>query len=503
MALVETAEKADAFKEEANKFFKGIVYSRVVVYLSAALSDGEYDKAIENYTKALQLKESAIYFSNRSLAYLRTECFGYALEDATKAIELDGSYVKGYYRRAMVYMALEKFKEALSDLDMVLRNAPQDKTARAKHTACQKIYRRRLFEQAIAVEDKASALTSFDPASVTVEPSYDGPHLESDEMGNYVVTESFMLALIEHYKAQKKLHKKYAMIILKQIDQLLRNLPSLVDIDIPEDTKFTVCGDIHGQFYDLMNIFELNGLPSKENPYLFNGDFVDRGSFSVECIFTLFGFKLLYPKHFYLSRGNHESENMNRLYGFEGEVKSKYSMEMVDIFTDLFNWLPLSHLINERILVMHGGLFSNDDVTLDDIRKISRDRQPPEGSPMCELLWSDPMEGNGRSPSKRGIGCQFGPDVTERFCKANGLDYIIRSHEVKDEGYEVAHGGRCITVFSAPNYCDTMHNRGAFITLIGKRKPAPMKPEFTSFKEVPHPDVRPLAYVNPFLSFFM
>ena len=96
--------------------------------------------------------------------------------------------------------------------------------------------------------------------------------------------------------------------------------PSLVDVPIPASSKFTVCGDIHGQFYDLMNIFALNGLPAADNPYLFNGDFVDRGSFSVECIFTLFGFKLLFPDSFFMSRGNHESENMNKMYGFEGEV---------------------------------------------------------------------------------------------------------------------------------------------------------------------------------------
>ncbi|TPP59276.1 Serine/threonine-protein phosphatase [Fasciola gigantica] len=516
MASVDVEELADAFKAQANKYFR----------------DGDYDKAIEEYTKAIETKETAICFSNRSLAYLRTECFGYALDDASRAIAIDSSYIKGYYRRATAYMALEKFKEALSDLETCMRMAPNDRRTRAKVKECQKIYRRRLFEKAIAVEEKASALESFDPSTVSVESSYDGPHLEVGESGNFCVTESFMLALMEHYKAQKKLHRKYALVILRDVYQYLRSLSSLVEIDVPDDTKFTVCGDVHGQFYDLMNIFDLNGLPSKENPYLFNGDFVDRGSFSVECIFTLLGFKLLYPNHFYLSRGNHESENMNRLYGFEGEVKSKYSVEMVEIFTDLFNWLPLAHLINGRILevadsllftftvlsfhmfilcaidrrlpkVMHGGLFSDDNVTLDDIRKISRDRQPPEGSPMCELLWSDPMESNGRTTSKRGIGCQFGPDVTERFCKANGLDYIIRSHEVKDNGYEIAHGDRCVTVFSAPNYCDTMHNRGAFITLIGKHKPEPMKPSFTVFSEVPHPDVRPMAYASPFLSLFM
>lgn len=109
------------------------------------------------------------------------------------------------------------------------------------------------------------------------------------------------------------------MQILIDIDAYFRKQPSLVDIHVPENSKFTICGDIHGQFYDLMNIFKINGLPSPSNPYLFNGDFVDRGSFSVECIFTLFGFKLLYPEHFFLSRGNHESFNMNQMYGFSGK----------------------------------------------------------------------------------------------------------------------------------------------------------------------------------------
>lgn len=132
---------------------------------------------------------------------------------------------------------------------------------------------------------------------------------------------------------------------------------------MPNDQEFTVCGDVHGQYYDLLNIFELNGLPSPDNPYLFNGDFVDRGSFSVETIFTLLGFKLLYPKSFFMSRGNHESDTMNQMYGFHGEVKSKYSDNMAALFTDIYNRLPLCHLIAGRILVMHGGLFKQVSFT--------------------------------------------------------------------------------------------------------------------------------------------
>jgi serine/threonine-protein phosphatase 5 len=123
---------------------------------------------------------------------------------------------------------------------------------------------------------------------------------------------------------------------------------------------------------------------------------------------------------------------------------------------------------------------------------------------MCELLWSDPQYMTGRSPSKRGVGCQFGPDVTQRFLENNQLDYIVRSHEVKEDGYEVCHDGKCITVFSAPNYCDTMGNKGAFINLWGTSDPnQPLtKPKFITYESVPHPNVKPMAYANSFISMF-
>ncbi len=117
------------------------------------------------------------------------------------------------------------------------------------------------------------------------------------------------------------MHKKYLFKILIACKEYFESRPSLEDVVIPEHSKITVCGDIHGQYYDLLNIFDMNGLPSPSNMYLFNGDFVDRGSFSVECIVALFAFKLLYPTGMYLSRGNHETDDMNRVYGFEGEVK--------------------------------------------------------------------------------------------------------------------------------------------------------------------------------------
>ena len=145
-----------------------------------------------------------------------------------------------------------------------------------------------------------------------------------------------------------------------------------------------------GQFYDLIHIFEINGVPSETNMYLFNGDFVDRGSFSVEVILTLFAYKLLYPKSFYLTRGNHEDGELNEDFGFKNEVTDKFSDEMFELFSETFTTLPLAHLINRKILVVHGGLFSRDGVTLDDIKNIDRfgKKQLDHGSLMCELLWS-------------------------------------------------------------------------------------------------------------------
>uniref|UniRef100_A0A5F8APL5 Serine/threonine-protein phosphatase n=2 Tax=Macaca TaxID=9539 RepID=A0A5F8APL5_MACMU len=378
---------------------------------------------------------------------------------------------------------------------LVVKVKPHDKDAKMKYQECNKIVKQKAFERAIAGDEhKRSVVDSLDIESMTIEDEYSGPKLEDGK-----VTITFMKELMQWYKDQKKLHRKCAYQILVQVKEVLSKLSTLVETTLKETEKITVCGDTHGQFYDLLNIFELNGLPSETNPYIFNGDFVDRGSFSVEVILTLFGFKLLYPDHFHLLRGNHETDNMNQIYGFEGEVKAKYTAQMYELFSEVFEWLPLAQCINGKVLIMHGGLFSEDGVTLDDIRKIERNRQPPDSGPMCDLLWSDPQPQNGRSVSKRGVSCQFGPDVTKAFLEENNLDYIIRSHEVKAEGYEVAHGGRCVTVFSAPNYCDQMGNKASYIHLQG----SDLRPQFHQFTAVPHPNVKPMAYANTLLQLGM
>jgi serine/threonine-protein phosphatase 5 len=205
--------------------------------------------------------------------------------------------------------------------------------------------------------------------------------------------------------------------------------------------------DSAGQYFDLLEIFRLNGHPTATHHYLFNGDFVDRGSWSTEVALLLYAYKWLLPTGFYLNRGNHETDDMNKMYGFEGECVAKYNKRTYALFAESFALLPLATLIGTKFLVLHGGLFSDDGVTLDDIRKVNRkrQRQPGQSGLMMEMLWTDPQTEPGRGPSKRGVGMQFGPDVTKRFCEKNGLEAIIRSHEVRMEGYEVEHDGRCIT----------------------------------------------------------
>uniref|UniRef100_A0A8C5QXN0 Serine/threonine-protein phosphatase n=1 Tax=Leptobrachium leishanense TaxID=445787 RepID=A0A8C5QXN0_9ANUR len=456
----------------------------------------DYDRAVQFYTHAIALSpDNAIYYGNRSLAYLRTECYGYALADASRAIQLDAKYIKGYYRRAASNMALGKLKAALKDYETVVKVRPNDKDAQMKFQECSKMVRQKAFERAIASDQTIrSVVDSLNIEGMTIEDEYTGPQLQDGQ-----VTLDFMIELMQFYKDQKRLHRKCVYQMLVQLKEILSKLPSLVDITLEKTEQVTVCGDTHGQFYDLMNIFQLNGLPSEGNPYIFNGDFVDRGSFSVEVIVTLCGFKLLYPSHFHLLRGNHETDTMNQMYGFEGEVKAKYSNQMFQLFSEVFQWLPLAMCINQRVLIMHGGLFSEDGVTLEQIRSIERNRQPPDSGPMCDLLWSDPQPQDGRSTSKRGVSCQFGPDVSRKFLKENGLDYIIRSHEVKPEGYEVCHDGQCVTVFSAPNYCDQMGNKGAYIHLSG----SDLKPKFHQFDAVPHPNVKPMMYANSLLQMGM
>ncbi|KAI9795539.1 MAG: hypothetical protein M1835_005563 [Candelina submexicana] len=467
-----SAEDAAALKQKGNRAF----------------AEHDWPAAVDLYTQAIHVNgKDPSFFCNRAQANIKLESYGYAIADASKAIELDPGYVKAYYRRGIANTAILNSRAALKDFKTVVKKAPNDRDAKLKLAECERIVRHVEFLKAIEFDDAPSAAVGLDLDSIVVDSKYDGVKLEKE------MTQEFIDDMIQRFKNGKQIHRKYVFQIIMAVKDIVYSEPTMVEFEVDKDRKLTVCGDTHGQFFDLLEIFRLNGFPSDSHSYLFNGDFVDRGSWSTEVALLLYAYKWLRPNTFFINRGNHETDDMNRVYGFEGECKAKYNERVFKLFSESFSALPLATLVGKKFLTLHGGLFSDDKITLDDIRKLNRhnQRQPGQQGLMMEMLWTDPQTMPGRGPSKRGVGLQFGPDVTKRFCENNGLEAIIRSHEVRMEGYEVEHDGRCITVFSAPKYCDSTENKGAYIN-VGPE----LKLEYHTFDAVPHPDIKPMAYAQ-------
>lgn len=226
----------------------------------------------------------------------------------------------------------------------------------------------------------------------------------------------------------------------------------------------TVCGDIHGQFHDLIELFKIGGPPPDSN-YLFMGDYVDRGYHSVETFSLLMSLKVRYPSRITVLRGNHESRQTTQVYGFYDECLRKYGNANVwKYFTDLFDCLPLTAVVDSEIFCLHGGLSPSID-TLDHIRALDRLQEVPHEGPMCDLLWSDPDERGGWGLSPRGAGYTFGQDISEIFNLSNGLTLVSRAHQLVMEGYNWCHDRNVVTIFSAPNYCYRSGNQAAFMEL--------------------------------------
>ena len=220
----------------------------------------------------------------------------------------------------------------------------------------------------------------------------------------------------------------------------------------PVDAPVIVCGDIHGQFYDLTNIFKIGGkIPDKK--YLFLGDYVDRGYNSVETLEYLFCLKLKYPDYITLLRGNHESRQICFSYGFYEEVTRKYgNANPWKFFNQVFDYLPLAAIIEGKIFCVHGGL-SPKICYIDQIRLINRVQEIPHEGPFSDLMWSDPDEVDGWQISSRGAGFLFGDKVVDEFNQLNDINLICRAHQLVNEGYKFWFDEKLVTVWSAPNYC--------------------------------------------------
>jgi len=257
-----------------------------------------------------------------------------------------------------------------------------------------------------------------------------------------------------------ELEEKQITLLCQTARDIFAAQPVFLELEAP----INIVGDIHGQYYDLLRLLQHGGLPPKSN-YLFLGDYVDRGKQSLETICLLLAYKVKYRENFFLLRGNHECSSINRLYGFYDECKRRYNVKLWKTFTDCFNHLPVSAMVDEKILCMHGGLSPKLN-SFDNIRNIKRPTLVPERGLLCDLLWSDPEKDiQGWGNNDRGVSWVFGKDVVNKFLKKHNLDLICRAHQVVEDGYEFFAGRKLVTLFSAPNYCGEFDNAGAMMTV--------------------------------------
>ena len=263
-------------------------------------------------------------------------------------------------------------------------------------------------------------------------------------------------------KVNKEVKLQYSEILwlCEEVTKIFLNQPVCLYLDTPVN----VCGDIHGQYSDLIRLFEAGGYPPDVN-YLFLGDYVDRGEQSIETICLLFSFKIKCSNNFFLLRGNHECASLNREYGFYDECKRRYNIKLWKKFVDVFNCMPYSAIVEDKIIFMHGGL-SPSLKNLGQLNEIIRPTDIPDEGLLCDLVWSDPESNlKGWDENDRGVSYTFNEKIVDNFLTIHNLEVLVRAHQVVEKGYEFFNGRKCVTIFSAPNYCGEFDNAGAMMTI--------------------------------------
>ena len=280
-------------------------------------------------------------------------------------------------------------------------------------------------------------------------------------------------ALRDHFYQEGLITKDVALFLIFEAGKVLRKEPNILNLNDP----ITIVGDIHGQYFDFLKILEIGGSPESTR-YLFLGDYVDRGIFSIEVLLLLYAIKINYPDSVYLLRGNHESRQMTAFFNFRTEVLTKFDLDVYEAIMDSFDNLPLTCIVNKKFIAVHGGLSPYLN-SLADIERIDRFIEPPRQGIFCDMLWSDPVDTptgtlieKYKYNSARSCSFYFGQQAANKFLKSNGLSSVIRAHEAQLEGYKMHRwNGQnkfpvVITLFSAPNYCDCYNNKGALLKLV-------------------------------------
>ncbi|CAD5233535.1 unnamed protein product [Bursaphelenchus xylophilus] len=259
--------------------------------------------------------------------------------------------------------------------------------------------------------------------------------------------------------------------LLGMAKQSFQDQSPLIELNAPVN----VCGDIHGQYSDLLRIFNSCGMPFKVR-YLFLGDYIDRGKHSMEVIMLLLACKVKFPRNIYLLRGNHELKNINKIYGFYDALKKRYSADphLIDdlylYFNEIFSFMPYAALVSKKILCMHGGISPRLN-SLDDIRKLKRGTMIMQKNTLeQDLLWADPQKGvKGYTQNKvRSVSVLFGEDSVKETLQRLDIDLIIRAHQVVEYGYAFFANRSLITVFSAARYTDDLCNYAAVVQVSSK-----------------------------------
>lgn len=305
-------------------------------------------------------------------------------------------------------------------------------------------------------------------------------------------------ALKHHITQEGKIDKEDLLKLISIFKTIIKTESNLIKVNDP----VTIVGDIHGQYYDFLKVLEIGGDPSKTN-YVFMGDYVDRGFFSIEVVLLCMCLKINYRTSFYMLRGNHECRQVTSYFNFKQECEVKYDIEIYEQFMEAFDCLPIACLINDKFFIVHGGI-SPELVDISTLNNINRFTESPKEGTLCDLLWSDPCDNDEEATEMgwtentvRGCSFVFGDKASAPFLKKNNCLTIIRGHEAQQEGYKISKWNNVsampsvITIFSAPNYCDVYGNKGAILKIVNN------KINIQQFNFQPHPFILP-NFLNVF-----